>query len=123
RFDLITPTGSAAARLPLLGRLNVTNALGVAASAWGMGVPVEEIVERLATAPQVPGRTERTAARPCTMLPDHSHQPVAPLRALELARRGDTVVVAGKGQETYQIVGREKQPFDERQVVRELGAQ
>src|SRR5207245_4866321 len=56
RFDLITPTGSAAARLPLLGRFNVTNALGVAACAWGMGVPVEAIVERLATAPQVPGR-------------------------------------------------------------------
>src|SRR2546430_7730107 len=39
RFDLITPTGSAAARLPLLGRFNVTNALGVAACAWGMAGP------------------------------------------------------------------------------------
>src|SRR5207245_2306309 len=56
RFELITPTGSAAARLPLLGRFNVTNALGVAACAWGLGGPVEGIVERLATAPQVPGR-------------------------------------------------------------------
>ena len=204
RFDLITPTGSAAARLPLLGRFNVTNALGVAACAWGMGVPVEAIVERLATAPQVPGRMERIAERPCTILRDYSHKPdaleralesVRPLTsgriilvfgaggdrdrgkrapmgeiavrladvaivtsdnprtedperildevesgmqakphhrrtdrreaialALELARPGDTVMLAGKGHETYQIVGTEKQPFDERSIVRELGA-
>ncbi|MDP2955791.1 MAG: UDP-N-acetylmuramoyl-L-alanyl-D-glutamate--2,6-diaminopimelate ligase [Longimicrobiales bacterium] len=39
--------------------------------------------------------------------------------ALGLARAGDTVVLAGKGHETYQTVGREKRPFDERVVVRE----
>jgi UDP-N-acetylmuramoyl-L-alanyl-D-glutamate--2,6-diaminopimelate ligase len=46
--------------------------------------------------------------------------------ALSQARPGDTVVLAGKGHETYQVVGREKRPFDERVVVRaclaELGA-
>ena len=42
--------------------------------------------------------------------------------ALELARPDDTVVLAGKGHETYQIIGTEKQPFDERAIVRELGA-
>ena len=42
--------------------------------------------------------------------------------ALELARPGDTVLLAGKGHETYQVVGTEKQPFDEREIVRELGA-
>src|SRR5207237_374730 len=41
---------------------------------------------------------------------------------LELARPGDTLLLAGKGHETYQVVGTEKQPFDERVVVRELGA-
>ncbi len=40
-------------------------------------------------------------------------------RALELARPGDTVLLAGKGHETYQVVGREKRPFDERAVVEE----
>ena len=40
-------------------------------------------------------------------------------RALELARPGDMVVLAGKGHETYQVVGTEKRPFDERVVVRE----
>ena len=41
-------------------------------------------------------------------------------RAFELARAGDTVVLAGKGHERYQLVGSEKRPFDERLVVREL---
>jgi len=204
RFELVTPTGNAAARLPLLGRFNVANALGVAACAWGMGVPVETIADRLATAPQVPGRMERIAERPCTILRDYSHKPdaleralesVRPLTqgrlilvfgaggdrdrgkrapmgeiavrladvaivtsdnprtedperildevesgmqakphqrrtdrreaialALELARPGDTILLAGKGHETYQIIGKEKQPFDERAIVRELGA-
>jgi UDP-N-acetylmuramoyl-L-alanyl-D-glutamate--2,6-diaminopimelate ligase len=37
--------------------------------------------------------------------------------ALRTARSGDTVVLAGKGHETYQIVGTEKRPFDEREIV------
>jgi UDP-N-acetylmuramoyl-L-alanyl-D-glutamate--2,6-diaminopimelate ligase len=43
--------------------------------------------------------------------------------ALELARSGDTILLAGKGHETYQVVGTVKQPFDEREIVRELGAE
>jgi len=42
--------------------------------------------------------------------------------ALGLAQPRDTILLAGKGHETYQVVGTEKQPFDERVVVRELGA-
>src|SRR3989442_15613851 len=42
-------------------------------------------------------------------------------RALQLARPGDTILLAGKGHETYQVIGTEKQPFDERAIVRELG--
>ncbi|MBI4544476.1 MAG: UDP-N-acetylmuramoyl-L-alanyl-D-glutamate--2,6-diaminopimelate ligase, partial [Gemmatimonadetes bacterium] len=40
-------------------------------------------------------------------------------QALELARAEDVILLAGKGHETYQVVGREKLPFDERQIVRE----
>ena len=43
--------------------------------------------------------------------------------ALGLARAGDTILLAGKGHETYQIIGTEKQHFDEREIVRELGAE
>jgi UDP-N-acetylmuramoyl-L-alanyl-D-glutamate--2,6-diaminopimelate ligase len=204
RFDLITPSGTATVRLPLLGRFNVSNALGVAATAWGMGLAVETIVERLSCAPQVPGRMERLASHPCTVLRDYAHTPDALERALEtlrpltagrlvvvfgaggdrdrgtrapmgeiavrladvaiatsdnprtedperildevgagmgaaphhrevdrrkaialalsLARAGDTLLLAGKGHETYQLIGTEKEPFDERVVVGELGA-
>jgi len=41
-------------------------------------------------------------------------------RALEVAESGDVVLLAGKGHETYQIVGTEHRPFDERTVVREI---
>jgi UDP-N-acetylmuramoyl-L-alanyl-D-glutamate--2,6-diaminopimelate ligase len=204
RFELVTPMGRAEVRLPLLGRFNVANALGVAACAWGLGVPVETVAERLTRAPQVPGRMERIAERPCTVLRDYAHTPDAleraletlrPLtkgrlivvfgaggdrdrgkrapmgavcvrladiaiatsdnprtedpekildevevgmagkphtrevdrrraiaHALELARPGDTILLAGKGHETYQVIGTDKQPFDERAIVKDLGA-
>lgn len=40
--------------------------------------------------------------------------------ALKMAGTGDTVVLAGKGHETYQEIKGVKHPFDERMVVREL---
>ena len=36
------------------------------------------------------------------------------------ARPGDTLVIAGKGHETYQIVGTDVLPFDDREVARRL---
>jgi UDP-N-acetylmuramoyl-L-alanyl-D-glutamate--2,6-diaminopimelate ligase len=38
--------------------------------------------------------------------------------ALEAARAGDTLLLAGKGHETYQVIGTTKHPFDERAIVR-----
>jgi len=204
RFELVTPVGAAEVRLPLLGRFNVTNALGVAACAWGLGLQPDEIAVRLGNAPQVPGRMERLATKPAVVLRDYAHTPDAlqraletlrPLttgklivvfgaggdrdrgkrapmgelaarladlaivtsdnprtedperivqeieagmhgkaherivdrrsaiaRALEQAASGDTVLLAGKGHETYQVIGTTKHPFDERVIVRDLGA-
>ena len=42
---------------------------------------------------------------------------VAIAAALGEARTGDTLLLAGKGHETYQVIGTEKQPFDEREIV------
>ena len=41
-------------------------------------------------------------------------------QALREARPGDAVLLAGKGHETYQVVGTEVRDFDERVVLREL---
>ena len=204
RFTLVTPVGNADVRLPLLGSFNVANALGVAACAWGLGLDPQAIAERLSSSPQIPGRMERIATAPCTVLRDYAHTPdaleraletVRPLtsgrvivvsgaggdrdrgkrapmgevmvrladvailasdnprtedpnrildeveagmrdkpherfvdrragiaRALAIGKPGDTIVLCGKGHETYQAIGKEKLPFDERLIVRDLGA-
>lgn len=53
----------------------------------------------------------------CAMIADRRDA----IRAvLDWARPGDFVVIAGKGHETYQIIGREVLPFDDRAAVREI---
>jgi UDP-N-acetylmuramoyl-L-alanyl-D-glutamate--2,6-diaminopimelate ligase len=199
RFHLNGRFGPAEISLPLLGDFNVANALAAAATALGLGRPMKLVIDRLAEAPQVPGRMERIADIPCIVLRDYAHTPDALERALtslrplttgrlivvfgcggdrdkgkrplmgriaaELsdlaiatsdnprtedpgaiiddieqgmggsahlripdrlaaihtalseARAGDTVLLAGKGHETYQVIGTEKLPFDEREIV------
>ncbi len=193
--------GQALVRLPLLGEFNVSNASQALAAAVASGRGLVESAERLAEAPQVPGRMEVLHAGRFTVLRDYAHTPDALLRALttlrpltrerlivvfgcggdrdrgkrpemgevaarhsdlpvatsdnprtedpeeilddvergmgqsnflrhpdrraairlalEQAGEGDTVLLAGKGHEDYQIIGREKIPFDEALIVRE----
>lgn len=40
--------------------------------------------------------------------------------AMHMAGAGDVILLAGKGQETYQIIGREKHHLDEREVVADV---
>ena len=40
--------------------------------------------------------------------------------ALKIASKNDIILLAGKGHETYQLIGEEKLPFDERDIVREI---
>ncbi len=204
RFLLDTPRGRTRVELPLLGAYNVQNALAAAAAALGLGLELEEVARSLSSAPQVPGRLERVADRPCRVVTDYAHTPdalervlgaleslgagrvilvfgaggdrdrgkrstmgevasrladvvivtsdnprtedpdaiideimagieredviritdrrLAIARALELARPEDVIVLAGKGHETYQVVGTRSLPFDERRIVAEWNA-
>ncbi len=153
RFTLVTTRESFPVALPLLGRFNVANALGVAALrevtspsgrvvvVFGAGgdrdrgkrAPMGEIAVRLADIAIVTSDNPRTED-PEKILDDieagmagRQHYRIGDRRAaigqaLELAREGDTVLLAGKGHETYQVVGTTKEPFDEREIVRSLGA-
>lgn len=40
--------------------------------------------------------------------------------ALSIGEKGDCIILAGKGHETYQIIGKEKIDFDERDVIKEI---
>jgi UDP-N-acetylmuramoyl-L-alanyl-D-glutamate--2,6-diaminopimelate ligase len=63
------------------------------------------------------------AERGYVVLPDRT---TAIAGAIAAARRGDCVVIAGKGHENYQIIGASKVPFEDRAVamraLREPGA-
>ncbi len=41
-------------------------------------------------------------------------------KAIELAEKDDIILIAGKGHEDYQIIGREKIHFDDREIAREF---
>ena len=49
----------------------------------------------------------------------HADRREAISMALAAARDGDLVLLAGKGHESYQVIGTESRPFDERRVVQE----
>ena len=38
--------------------------------------------------------------------------------AMDEAKAGDVIVLAGKGHETYQIIGKTKNHYDEREIVK-----
>jgi len=40
--------------------------------------------------------------------------------AIALSPEGSTILLAGKGHETYQIIGKEKRHFDEKEIVKEI---
>jgi UDP-N-acetylmuramoyl-L-alanyl-D-glutamate--2,6-diaminopimelate ligase len=187
--------------LPLIGDVNVHNALGAISVGLTLGMNLKDLAERLADLPQVPGRLEVISHHP-TVLRDYAHTPDAIIRslaaikpftegrlilvfgcggdrdrgkrpemgraaekgadmviltddnprtedpgqilddietgmkpgghirvegrrdaiarALHEAHEDDVVLLAGKGHETYQIVGEAKLPFDEKLIVREI---
>ncbi|HYS68946.1 MAG TPA: UDP-N-acetylmuramoyl-L-alanyl-D-glutamate--2,6-diaminopimelate ligase, partial [Gemmatimonadaceae bacterium] len=98
-WRLVTPRGAAAVTLPLIGDVNIENALAAAASAFVLGQSPDSIAERLASVPQVAGRLEIISTNP-TVLRDYAHTPDALERSLKTARaftRGKLIVVFGCG--------------------------
>ena len=73
---------------------------------------VDEVLVGVA---RVPGGAERRVAEP--------DRRAAIGDALRWARAGDVMVIAGKGHETYQVVGHEVLPFDDRDVARRFLAE
>lgn len=86
--------------------------------------PAGILAEMEVGAARVAQRIERaalaTATRGYAVVVDRAEAIEA---AMQAARPGDTVLLAGKGHETYQIIGREKRDFDDReQAARALAA-
>ncbi|MBQ8783913.1 MAG: UDP-N-acetylmuramoyl-L-alanyl-D-glutamate--2,6-diaminopimelate ligase [Clostridia bacterium] len=57
----------------------------------------------------------KNISTPCAVIPDRTY---AIEFALKNAKENDTIVLCGKGHETYQIIGENKHPYDERKIVR-----
>lgn len=88
------------ARIPLVGGFNVENALAAAAAALAAGRPLDTVIERLRTVPQVPGRLERVVDGPVVVFIDFAHTPDALERVLATLRplvTGRLIVLFGAG--------------------------
>ena len=102
RFRLVTPAETVAVHSPLVGRFNVMNALGSAATALAAGIPVAAVAEGLSAPVVIPGRLERVeAGQPFPVLVDYAHTPDGLDQVLRAGRQlvdgGRLVVVFGCG--------------------------
>jgi UDP-N-acetylmuramoyl-L-alanyl-D-glutamate--2,6-diaminopimelate ligase len=88
-----------AVSLPLIGDVNVHNALGAAGVAHALGVSPGDIARLLSSVPQVAGRLEVIGTSP-TVLRDYAHTPDALERAISAVRpftKGELILVFGCG--------------------------
>lgn len=99
RFDLVTPGGRAAVKLPLPGRHNVANALAAAACGIALGMDVEVIAHRLAQVENAAGRLSWKRTPQGARLLDDSYNanPTSLKAGMELlcAQRGTRVLIMG----------------------------
>ena len=103
RFTLVyRRTGAQApVRTSMLGRLNVINAVGAAATALASGFPMRAVVDGLESPVEIPGRLERVdVGQPFTVLVDYAHTPDGIERLLEVARP-----MADDGQKVFLVFG------------------
>lgn len=100
-FNLQVGRRKLRAKIPLIGKFNVYNALAALAAGVGMGLNLREAVKNLARFPQVPGRLESVSdGRAFDVYVDYSHTPDALENALETLSRLEPrrlIVVFGCG--------------------------
>jgi UDP-N-acetylmuramoyl-L-alanyl-D-glutamate--2,6-diaminopimelate ligase len=102
---------------PMMGEIAVRNSDVVIVTSDNPRTedPAQIIEEILAGTEDVPAGS----VRPGVVLEANESRREAIRRAVELARRGDIVLIAGKGHEDYQILGDRKIHFDDREEARE----
>jgi len=103
RLTVVGGGTSATLELPLVGRFNAANALGVLAMLTGLGVTARQAVKRLSQARPAPGRMEPYGGRqrPLVVI-DYAHTPEALDQALAACRahcRGKLICGFGCGGE------------------------
>jgi UDP-N-acetylmuramoyl-L-alanyl-D-glutamate--2,6-diaminopimelate ligase len=102
QLDIESSWGRASVRIPILGRFNVANALGVLGCLVANGISFEEGAALLATLPPVPGRMQAVGEEPLVVI-DYAHTPDAlqnvlqALRPVAAARGGRLALVFGAG--------------------------
>ena len=86
-FELLTPEGERAVRLPMPGHFNVANALGALAVAHRLGRGLDECVAALERGVRVPGRFEPVdRGQDFAVLIDYAHTPDSLENVLQAAR-------------------------------------
>jgi UDP-N-acetylmuramoyl-L-alanyl-D-glutamate--2,6-diaminopimelate ligase len=103
-YTLCAPSGSCNVQTPLVGKFNVSNALGAAAVCLSLGTSLEAIRDGLATFTAAPGRFDRVdSSKGWTAIIDYAHTPDALEKNLEALRdvmpenSGRLITVFGAG--------------------------
>jgi UDP-N-acetylmuramoyl-L-alanyl-D-glutamate--2,6-diaminopimelate ligase len=87
RFQLVTPAGEMEIVSPLIGRVNVYNALAACAAAFAGGCTAEQITKGILSAARVPGRFERVhEGQPFAVVVDYAHTDDALRNLMQVAR-------------------------------------
>jgi UDP-N-acetylmuramoyl-L-alanyl-D-glutamate--2,6-diaminopimelate ligase len=73
-------------KLNLDGLFNVYNALAALAIGWSQGINLKSMQQSLASIEKIPGRMEIVVKKPCPVIVDYAHTPVALEKAYQAAR-------------------------------------
>jgi UDP-N-acetylmuramoyl-L-alanyl-D-glutamate--2,6-diaminopimelate ligase len=101
RFTLVTPLWSAPITSPLLGRINVYNILGAAATAYSLDLEIASIAKGIEGLAHVPGRLQPVRnSRGLSVFVDYAHSPDALEKALKTLKpfaQGRLITLFGCG--------------------------